>query len=327
MANDGPIGRANVELGATTTKLATDLNTAKDMTVKAVTDTEKAVAQQATPAAVVVTEATVKQAEAQERQGKAAEKATEKNATFTDGLKNLTNPARLAVGAINGIIGSFYSVIGLVGGVVGAFAAIGAALNAKARAAAAANREIDKLGNSLVKLQNTPLPGTFDPDAEATALKEAFQDRMTAENTLYQMKIDAADKAGKKITGSNLEEERKARMVALQVEMADRLASLRKYQDAMVNKVKADEYILQEEKKKIEEQARKDAIAMLVKDQEETMDYYAKQIREMMRAQREQFAELRNDINGLFNTSGLEVGINRVGQLIETLIQKVGDNR
>ena len=370
----GPIGRANVELGADTSKLDAGLSAAKEKTVASVIATEKAAAA-AVPAddsdryqaklqdmaalqslerkaqidaadaadradriardrakstqnaAAVATAASMAQAAAQTAVADTAAKAETKAVGFTQSLKGMTNPARMAVGAINGIIGSFYSVIGLVGGVVAAFAAIGAALNAKAIAAAAANREIQKVGNSLVALQNTPLPGTFDPDAEATALKDAFQDRMTAENTLYQMKIDAADKAGKKITGSNLEQERKDRMVALQIEMADRLAFLRKYQEAMRNKVKADEYIIQEEKKKIEEQARKDAIAMLVKDQEETMDYYAKQSREMMRQQREQFQELRNDINGLFNTSGLEVGINRVGALIQTLIDKVGDNR
>jgi len=48
---------------------------------------------------------------------------------------------------------------------------------------------------------------------------------------------------------------------------------------------------------------------------------------ELMRMQQAQFAQLRNDINGLFNTSGLEVGINRIGALIETLIQKTGDSR
>ncbi len=334
MANDGPIGRANVELGATTTKLATDLNTAKDMTVKAVTDTEKAVAQQAAPAAVVVTEATVKQAEAQERQGKAAEKATEKNASFTEGLKNLTNPARLAVGAINGIIGSFYSVIGLVGGVVGAFAAIGAALNAKARAAAAANKELLQLNNTLLALQRTPLPGAFDPDAEASAIRKSMQDRMDAENEIYLAKIDAADRAGKKITGSTLEQERKERMVALQRETDERLAALARYQDAMLNKRKGDDFIAEQERVRIAKEAqekidqdRRESIRQLVQAQAEAEDYYAQRDQARMRAQQEQFAQLRSEINGLFNTSGLEVGINRVGALIQTLIDKVGDNR
>jgi hypothetical protein len=45
------------------------------------------------------------------------------------------------------------------------------------------------------------------------------------------------------------------------------------------------------------------------------------------RLQQAQFTQLRNDINGLFQTSGLEVGINRIGALIETMIQKIGDQR
>ncbi len=329
---DTPVGRANIELGAVTTGLAADLNTAKDMTVKAVADTEKAVAQ-AAPVAVVA-EVAVKQAAAQDKQAASAEKAAAKNATFTESLKNMTNPARLAVGAINGIIGSFYSVIGLVGGVVGAFAAIGAALNAKQRAAEAANKAITELNNKLLEIQRNPLPGSFDPDAEATAIRKAFEDRMAAENELYLAKIDAADKAGKKITGDTLERERKARMVELQTEREDRLASLRTYQDAMLNKRKGDDFIAEQERVRLAKEAdekiaqeRRDSIRKLMEDYAAIEDYYAQRDRARMQAQREQFAQLRNDINGLFNTSGLEVGINRVGALIQTLIDKVGDNR
>jgi len=377
----GPIGRANVELGADTSKLDAGLSAAKEKTVASVIATEKAAAA-AVPAddsdryqaklqdmaalqslerkaqidaadaadradriardrakstqnaAAVATAASMAQAAAQTAVADTAAKAETKAVGFTQSLKGMTNPARLAVGAINGIIGSFYSVIGLVGGVVAAFAAIGAALNAKAIAAAAANREIQKVGNSLVALQNTPLPGTFDPDAEATALKDAFQDRMTAENTLYQMKIDAADKAGKKITGDTLERERKARMVELQTEREDRLASLRTYQDAMLNKRKGDDFIAEQERVRLAKEAdekiaqeRRDSIRKLMEDYAAVEDYYAQRDRARMQAQREQFAQLRNDINGLFNTSGLEVGINRVGALIQTLIDKVGDNR
>ena len=44
MANDGPIGRANVELGADTSKLEAGLSAAKEKTVAAVVATEKAAA-------------------------------------------------------------------------------------------------------------------------------------------------------------------------------------------------------------------------------------------------------------------------------------------
>lgn len=62
----------------------------------------------------------------------------------------------------------------------------------------------------------------------------------------------------------------------------------------------------------------------LVDREEEIRRRASNRASEEMRAQ---FANLRNDINGLFNTSGLEVGINRIGALIETLIQKTGDSR
>lgn len=382
MANEGgPIGRANIELGADTSKLEAGLSAAKEKTVAAVVATEKAAAaaapvddseryqaklqdmaalqamerkaqidaadaadraeraardraRQSANAAAIAAEAAAKQAAAQVAVGETAEKAGAKSVGFTQGLKNITGPARAAVGALNGVIGSFFSIVSIVGTVVAAFVAIGSALTAKARAAAAANREIDKLHGSLVRLQNTPLPGTFDPDAEATALKDAFQDRITAENTLYQMKIDAADKAGKKITGDTLERERKERMVALQAERDDRLASLRKYQDAMVNKRKADDFIAEQERVRLAKEAdekiaqeRRDSIRQLIADYAAVEAFYAERDRARMREQQAQFSQLRNDINGLFNTSQLEVGINRVGSLIQTLIDKVGDNR
>lgn len=381
MANDGPIGRANVELGADTSKLEAGLSAAKEKTVASVVATEKAAAA-AVPmddseryqakleqmaglqalerraqveaadaadraerasrdrakslanAAAIAAQASIAHAEAQTKQAESAEKAAAKNETFTASLKSMTNPARMAVGAINGIIGSFYSVIGLVGGVVGAFAAIGAALNAKARAAASANKELLQLNNTLLALQRTPLPGSFDPDAEASAIRRSMQDRIDAENTIYLAKIDAADKAGKKITGSTLEAERKARMVELQREADERLASLARYQDAMLNKRKGDELVAEQERVRMAKEAqekidqdRRESISQLMRDQAEAEDYYAQRDQARARAQQEQFAQLRSEINGLFNTSGLEVGINRVGQLIETLIQKVGDNR
>ena len=333
MANEGgPIGRANIELGAVTTGLEADLAAAKAKTVKAVTETEKAVAD-AAPVAVV-TEVATKQAAAQTSVAETADKAAKKSNSFTESLKSMTNPARMAVGAINGIIGSFYSVIGLVGGVVGAFAAIGAALNAKQRAAEAANKAITDLNNKLLEIQRNPLPGSFDPDAEATAIRKSFEDRMAAENELYLAKIDAADKAGKKITGETLERERKERMVALQTERDDRLASLRKYQDAMVNKRKADDFIAEQERVRLAKEAdekiaqeRRDSIRQLIADYAAVEAFYAERDRARMREQQAQFSQLRNDINGLFNTSQLEVGINRVGSLIQTLIDKVGDNR
>lgn len=44
-------------------------------------------------------------------------------------------------------------------------------------------------------------------------------------------------------------------------------------------------------------------------------------------AQRAAFGQLRSDINGLFSTNQLEVGITRLGQLMEVLIAKTGTER
>ena len=48
---------------------------------------------------------------------------------------------------------------------------------------------------------------------------------------------------------------------------------------------------------------------------------------EQARQVQEQFAQLRGEINSLFNAGNIEVGINRLGSLLEVLIQKTGDGR
>jgi hypothetical protein len=48
---------------------------------------------------------------------------------------------------------------------------------------------------------------------------------------------------------------------------------------------------------------------------------------EQARQVQEQFSQLRGEINSLFNAGNIEVGINRLGSLLEVLIQKTGDGR
>lgn len=58
------------------------------------------------------------------------------------------------------------------------------------------------------------------------------------------------------------------------------------------------------------------------KDNKEVADDREKKQREMMKAQMEQFASIRQQINSLFNTGNMESSINRVGDLIQVLIDK-----
>jgi hypothetical protein len=53
----------------------------------------------------------------------------------------------------------------------------------------------------------------------------------------------------------------------------------------------------------------------------------ARSAAEFQRTINEQFAQMRGEINSLFNTGNVEVGINRLGSLLEVLIQKTGDSR
>jgi len=50
-------------------------------------------------------------------------------------------------------------------------------------------------------------------------------------------------------------------------------------------------------------------------------------VRQQMQQMAEQFSQLRGEINSLFNAGNIEVGINRLGGLLEVLIQKTGDGR
>jgi hypothetical protein len=69
----------------------------------------------------------------------------------------------------------------------------------------------------------------------------------------------------------------------------------------------------------------------LVSNQRAAADDYRNAMRDATRdiaaAQSAQFAQLRSDINSLFTTANTEVGINRVADLLETLIRKTEGNR
>jgi hypothetical protein len=69
------------------------------------------------------------------------------------------------------------------------------------------------------------------------------------------------------------------------------------------------------------------ALANIDREAAEKQKADADVVRQQMQQMAEQFSQLRGEINSLFNAGNIEVGINRLGGLLEVLIQKTGDGR
>lgn len=101
-------------------------------------------------------------------------------------------------------------------------------------------------------------------------------------------------------------------------EKAKSIAERRVYDEAMTFR----ENIFQKDLKDLEEKANQEK-----KVNKEKAQDLEKQRRDFLKAQEEQIAGLRAQINSLFNSGNLEVGIDRVGALIQTLIDKTENIR
>lgn len=275
------------------------------------------------------TAATVQQAAAP------AAKATE---GFGKQLSNLTSPLRLAVGAFTQIVGSFTSIIAIGGAVTGVFIAIGKAITAKADAAKAAAKELGKLQVEIDKLRNTPISDAFDPDPEGTTIRKRYAERLDAELGVIQAARVAAEKAGNDRRASelvaeyNAAEDRIRAEERLQLEALARRQTLNRNMAETEARVKADAELKAQREADAELlQQRQDDIDEIVgnwkRGMAEVADRMAANQRDLLAAQNEQFSRLRADINGLFTTGNTEVGINRVADLLETLIRKTEGNR
>lgn len=301
------IGRANVELGADTSKLSAGLKDAKKQTEETVAAVEKKAAEAAP----------IKQTEA-----------------LGKSMGNLITPVASVVSVFSRLLGMFSLITAAFGGLIAGFLAIKNALEAKKNAAHQAALSIAELGKQLDALQSKKITETFDPDAEANAIRKVYDERVNAELDLYNKQISLADSANQRTTAERLITESRARRKEIEDELAMRLDALYRYQDAMRNKRISDDAMIASEIEKAEKelqekinQDRRDSMSQLIQEYREVSEFYANQNAEMMRAQQQQFSQLRNEINGLFNTNQLEIGINRLGALMEIMVQKIGDSR
>lgn len=314
MANEGgPIGRANVELGADTSKLEAGLSAAKEKTVAAVVATEKAAAAQraAVPESEKPAATTEKAAQAAKslevntrNAGNEAATAGVKFAQLKAGLLAIAGAATKLWEGIKGARSAGEDFGRTMSGVEQAFRAdVLASLDALSQRREAIMRTSREQKDAIEAeirqrgiLQDLVAFATDDPDVEARRQKIETE-TLAALNRLSETK--------KKNT---VEEDRIEAEAVLRNLAARRHLEQMKAEDAAIIRVAAET----EANRLIEEDRVRRAAATM---------------QELARMQQAQFAQLRNDINGLFNTSQLEVGINRVGSLIQTLIDKVGDNR
>lgn len=326
----GPIGRANIELGAVTTGLEADLAAAKAKTVQSVTETEKAAAAKAAEATVAASQS---QATAQRAVEAATQQSEAKAKTFGDSLKGLIAPVRAVTTAFTGLIGIFSTFTAVIGLVIYGFQKITEEARKKREVIDAAKKSFKEYVEQLEKLQKVTLTKNDDPVKDIT---ERYDAQIAKEREVYDELLKQAliRRTNYKEVMSNLINERDQRVADLEKAKQQAIAAevqlsefkVKSARDAQ-EKIAADIRRVNEELRMEERSAMLADIRKIAEAQADAEDYYAQRNRAQMQAQREQFAQLRNDINGLFNTSGLEVGINRVGALIQTLIDKVGDNR
>jgi len=340
MANGDPIARGTIELGANTAPMEAALTDAKGKAVESAKQTENAVqdarekVKQERAARIAAEEV----ARAATQVQTATQPASQAAESFGKRMQKLTEPLRATVGAFTAIMGSFTAIVAIGGTVAGVFIAIGKALTAKADAAKAAAAELAKFQRQLEILRNSDVTEALDPDPEGTAIKKRYAERLEAEYDLTLKAAMAAEKAGNKRRAEEILADGKATELRLRDEEQKELKSaetrwrlrqgLAKQAEEDAEKARLDavreaDDALQEERKR---------------DMEELMGYWtdiqnkadadrAAAQRDLMRQQAEQLAQLRNDINALYSSGNLEVGIGRVASLLETLIAKTEGRR
>jgi len=170
-------------------------------------------------------------------------------------------------------------------------------------------------------------------ETEAAAAQARLQQK--AKDDAKKAEEDAAKKKQEEETRATEEASKVARDLYIQsldergqleARFADEIAELEKKRDAAKTDAERELYeqaiqsresIFLNDLKTLNERKEQEK-----KDNKEVADDREKKQREMMKAQMEQFATIRQQIKSLFNTGNMESSINRVGDLIQVLIDK-----
>ena len=308
-----PIGKANIELGADTTKLDAGLSAAKAKTVAAVADAEKAVAEK---------QASIPESD---RPAASVEKAAESAKALETNTRNAGNEAVTAGVKFAQLKAGLLAIAGaatkLWDGIKGArsagedFGRTMSAVETAFRADVIAS--LDALSQRREEIMRT-----------SREQKDAIEAEIRQRGILQDLVAFATDDPEVEARRQKIETETLAAL--------NRLSETKKKDTVEQDRIEADATLRNlAARRNLERMKAEDAAMIRVAAEteanrlieEDRVRRAAASMQELARMQQAQFAQLRNDINGLFNTSGLEVGINRVGALIQTLIDKVGDNR
>lgn len=285
------IGRANVELGADTSKLSAGLKDAQKQTEQVVAKTEQQ-----------------------------AKKAEDKAKSGSDGFG--FGAAKAAALALVGAMQKLIQGIKEARSAGAEFAASMRSIEDAFRTDTSAGldpftrrrEEIEKTKIALLEqIRIYEQQRNVVADLVALATNDAESE---AKRAKIITEAAAAQERLVRTTEENAKKEREAATRKAQEDAASELrnsaARLRVARARMEEEAEIRVQVEQEANRKIEDDRRKRA--------EETS-------RQLMQSQQEQFAQLRNEINGLFNTNQLEIGINRLGALMEIMVQKIGDSR
>lgn len=292
MANGDPIARGNIELGVDASKLDAGMKEAKKKAEEAVATTEKAA-------------------------NKTTQKAAQ-NGGDVFGFGAAKAAALALVGAVQRLTLGIKEAMSSGEGLVTTFRAIEDAFRSDTTAG------LDPITKRRIEIEKTK-------DAMLDQLRVQEQQRNiladivalasgNAEIEAQRVKIlQEAEDAQKRLVKSAEEAAKNAAADAAKKANADAEAELRAFgarRRLAIAKAEDDAAI------RVEAELRANKII-----EDDKRRRAAESIAELGRLQSEQLAQLRNDINALYSSGNLEVGIGRVASLLETLIAKTEGRR
>ena len=358
MAQGDPIARGTIELGANTAPMEAALAGAKDKAVAQAQEIQQAVNTAATSSP---DESAAYQAKLHEM---AQRQHAEMIADLNEFTRETERSAQATTTAATAKVGAFQKIRNAINGSNDSLKDMGrlTAIIGRATWAAAAAVGAFKLGQAIRQYVIKAFEDGKDAADEfknsidfsdSAAIIGGLSQRLNElngeieeqQNSLYRRTVNTVLLNGV----GRLEEERDELQKTLD---ATRKAESAKNIKAKSNEAKAEQATLEEslrlmasrrrlafsqwqdEQQRLEIEAEDERLERerennrkLAADRADLAERTASAQRDLIRQQQEQLAQLRNDINALYSSGNLEVGIGRVASLLETLIAKTEGRR
>ena len=280
---------------------------------------------------------------------------------FAANVKNATAGFRGVASAITSTVGAVTGLAAVIGIVVGAVAAAAKSIENHFKALGDYARAATKAYEDYAKLLKSPLGGE-QLNSHQRNIRQIYDERESRIKTakaIYDEEVAAAlNLSGEKRRAAVQDAEFNRKRAEQQIErMANKeieaLTKVQDRKDTAARQASADqdraEAASGEKIGKIIQKLREDraearrveemetaagarlAVEELVEDYRKAADVYRDAMRaaneDIARQQQAQLTQLRNDINALYSSGNLEVGIGRVASLLETLIAKTEGRR